>query len=138
MCIRDSLALDHDYHPLIVHGDGDNGQWGQNDVQIYITGWDSDGDGIPNWKDVCPRIYGLSTDDKIGCQDLNDDGFIDSLSNFVGENQVTVGVAGIVVLVTVGVALFRRREFSEDMFAVDIQESDESFDPDDGIGLNSQ
>ena len=125
------ITLDETNQPIIIHGYGDYDRLkrSQGKVGIYLTGWDEDGDGFANWEDDCLGEYGILN----GCQDLEGDGIIDSLSNSVRENPV--GSILVVILVAfgigvgVGVAVFRtRQEFHEDMFAVDIQESNEPFE----------
>ena len=125
------ITLDETNQPIIIHGNGDYDKLkrSQGKVGIYLTGWDEDGDGFANWEDDCPEEYGILN----GCQDLDGDGLLDSLSNSVRENPV--GSIFVVILVAfgvgvgVGVAVFRRsREFHEDMFAVDIQEFNEPYE----------
>lgn len=125
------ITLDETNQPIIIHGYGDYDKLkrSQGKVGIYLTGWDEDGDGFANWEDDCPEEYGILN----GCQDLDGDGILDSLSNSVRENPV--GSIFVVILVAfgvgvgVGVAVFRRsREFHEDMFAVDIQEFNEPYE----------
>ena len=110
------LALDRDQYPLIIHGDGNNGQWGDDrGVQIYITGWDLDGDGLPSWKDECPWIYGLSTDDKPGCQDLDGDG--ESELNDVSEqadDTPAIGVLGATIIMVVVATILRPKRREDD------------------------
>ena len=125
------ITLDETNQPIIIHGYGDYDKLkrSQGKVGIYLTGWDEDGDGFANWEDDCLSEYGILN----GCQDLEGDGILDSLSNSVRENPV--GSILVVILVAfgvgvgVGVAVFRRsREFPEDMFAVDIQESNKPYE----------
>lgn len=125
------ITLDETNQPIIIHGNGDYDKLkrSQGKVGIYLTGWDEDGDGFANWEDDCLSEYGILN----GCQDLEGDGILDSLSNSVRENPV--GSIFVVILVAfgvgvgVGVAVFRtRQEFSEDMFAVDIQEFNEPYE----------
>ena len=115
------LALDRDQYPLIIHGDGNNGQWGQGNVQIYITGWDLDGDGIPNWKDACPRIYGLSTDEKLGCQDLDGDGEseLNDVSEQADDDTPAIGVLGATIIMVAAATILRPKRREDDGNLVD-------------------
>ena len=83
-------------------------------MQIYITGWDLDGDGIPNWKDACPRIYGLSTDEKLGCQDLDGDGEseLNDVSEQADDDTPAIGVLGATIIMVAAATILRpkRRE----------------------------
>ncbi len=125
------ITLDETNQPIIIHGYGDYDKLkrSQGKVGIYLTGWDEDGDGFANWEDDCLSEYGILN----GCQDLDGDGILDSLSNSLRENPaesiIVVILVAFAVGVGVGVAVFRtRREFHEDMLVVDIQESNEPYE----------
>ena len=135
------ITLDETNQPIIIHGYGDYDKLkrSQGKVGIYLTGWDEDGDGFANWEDDCLSEYGILN----GCQDLEGDGILDSVSNSVRENPV--GSIFVVILVAfgvgvgVGVAVFRtRQEVSEDMFAVDIQEFNEPYEQKSVVDIPSE
>ncbi|MDB2569052.1 hypothetical protein N9X52_01690 [Candidatus Poseidonia alphae] len=135
------ITLDETNQPIIIHGYGDYDKLkrSQGKVGIYLTGWDEDGDGFANWEDDCLSEYGILN----GCQDLEGDGILDSLSNSVRENPV--GSILVVILVAfgvgvgVGVAVFRRsREFPEDMLGVDIQEFNEPYEQKSVVDIPSE
>ena len=135
------ITLDETNQPIIIHGYGDYDKLkrSQGKVGIYLTGWDEDGDGFASWEDDCLSEYGILN----GCQDLDGDGILDSLSKSIGENPV--GSIFVVILVAfgvgvgVGVAVFRRsREFHQDMFAVDIQEFNEPYEQKSVVDIPSE
>ena len=115
------LALDRDQYPLIIHGDGNNGQWGEGDVQIYITGWDLDGDELPSWKDQCPWIYGLSTDEKLGCQDLDGDGEseLNDVSEQADDDTPAIGVLGATIIMVAAATILQPKRREDDGNLVD-------------------
>ena len=61
---------------------GDDSQWNDSDLDGY-----GDNPAPANMADICPTDYGTSTEDRLGCPDIDDDGWSDEGDDF--ENDPT-------------------------------------------------
>jgi hypothetical protein len=61
---------------------GDDSQWNDSDLDGY-----GDNPAPANMADICPTDYGSSTEDRLGCPDIDDDGWSDEGDDF--ENDPT-------------------------------------------------